>query len=123
MEKETGGQLVLVYSYVITSLLYNTCILRDSLSLIISVPPCLSYPSPKLAHIRTGGGATKLWPVKKAELQATPCHHKTPLMYTACLVPHASSYARDLLRAGRLYVSVYTHKLTNFYSHLYMYTT
>ncbi|XP_026798483.1 calcium-binding protein 1b isoform X3 [Pangasianodon hypophthalmus] len=39
----------------------------------------------------------------KAEPQATPWHLKTPLMYTMCLVLHASSYARDSLRAGRLY--------------------
>ncbi|XP_046718044.1 calcium-binding protein 1b isoform X3 [Silurus meridionalis] len=38
----------------------------------------------------------------KAELQATPWHLKTPLMYTVCSVLRASSYARDS-RVGRLY--------------------
>ncbi|KAK3550144.1 hypothetical protein QTP86_021082, partial [Hemibagrus guttatus] len=61
-----------------------------------------SYPK-TLGHIRTGGGATKLWHVTKEEPRATPWHLKTPVMYTACLVLHASFYARDSLRAGRLY--------------------
>lgn len=82
--------------------------------------PLLVTSFPKtLAHIRTGGGATKLWLVTKAEPQATPWHLKTPLMCTAFLVLHASFYARDSLRAGRLYVSVYTRNLTNLYNNLY----
>lgn len=79
--------------------------------------PC--YIPPKtLARIRTGGGATKLLPVMKAEPRATHCHLRTPIMYTAYLDQRASSYEKDLLRVGRLYVSVYIHKLTNLCNHL-----